>query len=525
MVYSYPPPKILRIYALVNHLILLDMAIIDDLPTELLVAILQWISTEDLQPASLISRRVRHVTLPLLNDYHRAMKSQYHHWDPFIEVSQRHPELCDDPEDMYASLVRVIVSERKLANLVEHITLRSWEWRNGDIVRKIWKPGHRFSGESPGFLVSRRQHLTESKTSRQIVEEAIRQSEYILNDEADYWLEQPENNREDLTFALLIIHLPALRTLDLLVPIESSCKYLLHAVEHIAFRSIRRALAESTDTVAPWQNLRRVSLTFSHIYVGPLCLVGAFISLPSLLTFEAAEIYVVGNEYVTDSGIPARISTVERLQFSASIVPVQALCDLLRVTQSLKEFTYVIQPSERDDNDDTTVNDAIRIVSALSQSCGATLEILRLSATRTEKWQPVETYQGFSRLNLLQMSTNILIAPGRTNARNIAVMLPKSLRCLVLQCDQGTPVKDIGSFHTFLQCLAQHAKDQLPLLTKICTPTLVHSEQWDQSLIADRPWRCGTCNTRICMKGGACDCAGSDLWDDVCPDPEICLQG
>ena len=166
------------------------MAVIDDMPTELLVAILQRIPPEDLQPASLISRRVRHVAFPLLNRYHRPMKSQCHRWDPFIEVSQDFSTLRHAPEDMHASLVRAIVSERKLAKLVEHTTLYKCEWRNADIVRRIWKPGHHFSGGLPGFLVSCRQHHTKSKTSRQIVEEAVRQSEYIPNEEANYWLGQ-----------------------------------------------------------------------------------------------------------------------------------------------------------------------------------------------------------------------------------------------------------------------------------------------------------------------------------------------
>ena len=361
-----------------------------------------------------------------------------------------------------------------------------------------------------------------SKSLKQILEWAIRQSDYILNDEVDYWFEQMGNNIQDLTFALLFIHLPALRTLDLLAPNERSCSYLVHAVEHIASRSTRRALPEPADILAPWQNLRKVSIAFSPIHSEPLRLVGAFISLPSLLTLEATSVPIIGNEYVTGSATPARISTVERLQFSASVFPVEALCDLLRVTKTLKEFTYVIQLSARRDDEDVKVYDASRIVSALSQTCGATLEKLRLSATRTEKWQPVKRFQGFSRLSLIQMSTNILIAPSETNAKTVAAMLPKSLRCLVLQWDRGAPVEDIGSFHTFLQGLTQHARNQLPLLTKICIPKTFEQKHWDHLLVAKKAWWYGFGNIEFCTKGGACDCAGLDLCDDVCTDPTRC---
>ncbi|MDI1486181.1 MAG: hypothetical protein OHK93_005407 [Ramalina farinacea] len=400
----------------------------------------------------------------------------------------RHPTLRPYPEDSYVGLVRAVVSERKLAKLVNHITLHRRVWRNRGIVLKSWNANYHFSGALPGFLVSRRQRHTESKTPKQILEWAIRQSDYILNDEVNYWLEQIGNNTEDLVFALLFLHLPALRTLDLLAPAERICSYLVHVVEHIASRSTRHALLEPADMVAPWQNLRKVSITFSPIHSEPLRLLGAFISLPSLLTLEATKVFIIGNEYVTGSATPARISTVERLQSSASFFPVEALCDLLRVTKTLKEFTYVIEPSMRlHDDDRMIVYDASRVVSALSQTSGATLETLRISATRTVKWQTVKSFQGFSRLSLIQMSTNILIAPSETNAKTVAAMLPKSLRCLVLQWDQGAPVEDVGSFHTFLQGLAQNARNQLPLLTKICIPTTFEQEHWDHLLKVNKP--------------------------------------
>ncbi|KAF6230706.1 hypothetical protein HO173_011058 [Letharia columbiana] len=430
------------------------MARFQDLSTELVLGILEKVLPGDIESVSLASKSIYWLAIPRLEE-HRRLRGQYTNFQDLVEYK---PPRWRDAGGHLADLLCEIMSDARIGHYVKLMDLNL----RYASPRKGWKPDAVYEKR---ITRSRTRLQQDSKTSMEIIEEAIRATELIPTEEVDDWLDQIRSGNEDPLAALLLLHVPNLHTLRFTDSntywAESS--YLLKMIQRVG---------EQGSAVKPYlSQLKNVSIIYDE-RIEKLDLVKAFMSLPFLTSIKTNCLIVDGRAHEANSAILPQPSNVKELSFRSGLVPEQALSELLGGVKTLKSFAYDFTTLWRYENEPTF--DCITLMKSLEANASHTLEHLRLSALDIDP-SGLAPLRGFHALRGVEFHTVRCLAVEASNGATLIGALPASIESLDMRWGDFTSDEKLKEAFVGL---VRESKIQLPhLRTLRVSPA--HQEQSD----------------------------------------------
>lgn len=417
------------------------MARFQDLSTELVLAILEEVLPEDIESMSLVSKNIYQLAIPRLEE-HRMLRKRYSYFRNSVEFKHRH---WHDPGGLLADLLCNIITDARLGHYVKKIDLGLWN--SG--AKDGWKPDEVFEKQ---VTLSKARPEYHSKTSMDIIEEAIRAIEVVPTEEVDDWLRQIRLGNEDPLVALLFLYAPNLESLTFVDPDRRRHpSYLLKTVQRVAVQG---------STVKPYpSHLRNVNIYFAEGWED-LDFVKAFMSLPSPTSITTESLFIDGRTHETSSAILRQPSNVMGLSFDGCLVPEQVISELLRGATNLKTFTYGYRHLWHEDYKPPF--NCLAVMHSLAANASHTLETLELKTSNLET-NHIAPICRFSALRELKVRTSRCFVT-ESNIPYLVSILPASIEKLAISWSEVTSADGTESLtEAFLQ-LIRASKARLPQL-------------------------------------------------------------
>lgn len=447
------------------------------LSTELLLDILLRIPPEDLESTSESCRLLHCVTHPLLDEHRKRVEKQYLTCiPPVMEGDTFNPEKwndnCkyDDFKGWYTGLLCTVITDKRIGRFVKEVLL-IWDLADNE---GGWDPNQKFPGALPGFTKARRQPGgRNSRTFRQISEQALCQSILFSQDEKDHWLKGLQNGNQMPAIALLLENLRALRSIRVKVTYkENLAEYdqLLKCVERAAAESQSRSPLESMVSL-PYQNLTTVKLEFddwelySSIYIKP------FLALPSISFLRCSGLLMQENEHQPEAGLVSHPSSITELSFINSSIDLTALSELSQNSPNLKRFTYTYgEHEDLHEKDEWLARGPLHMIPVIGSSAGHDLEKLKVFDFYQAMRLGPETFKDFRSLKELEIDPIVLRGEeDGSKLGGVAGILPACLQQLDIYWGSYPLIRDVQALRGYLVTLMQEANHVLPVLRKIST--------------------------------------------------------
>ena len=427
------------------------MARLQDLSNELVLGILEEVSPEDIVSISLASKSIYQLAVPRL-EKHRSLQKQYTNFRNMVE---HEPNSWHDPGGLLADLLCKIVTDAEIGHYVRKIEL--------DMCNNDGEDGW----ESDAFFEKPRQG---SKTSMEIIEEAVRAVWLIPTDEADDWLYEIRRGNEDPLVALLLLCAPKLHTLKLAIPYTLSESYLFNTIQRVERQGCNANISPS--------HLKNVELSFAEW--NSLDFVKAFMSLPSLESIKTDYLSMYAQTHELSSTILRQPSNVKYISFRSGCVPGEAISELLRGVKNLRAFVYDFQPLWRSEEYSPTF-DCFDMLCSLEANASHTLEHLVLRA-RDIKTSQIAPLREFHVLREVDIQTSGCFAVNDGGPANLIGLLPISLERLIMCWYETTSDDGVETLTEAILGLVRESKTQLPHLRMLHVSTTdqgAYSALWD----------------------------------------------
>ena len=416
-----------------------------DLSNELVLGILEEVLPDDIESVSLASRSIYQLAIPRLEE-HRRLRKQYTNFKNTVQYKDMH---WHDPGGLLANLFCDIMTDARIGHYVKKIDLDLWN----SYARDGWQPDQVFVKQT---TTSKSRLRQDSKTSMDIIEEAIRATKIIPTEEVDDWLHQIRLGNEDPLVALLFLHAPGLHTLKFVSPYSPGLpSYLLKTIQRVAGQG------SAANTYS--SHFENVEIYFAEGWENEgLDFVKAFMSLPSITSVKTESLFVDDRAYEANSAILQQPSNVMNLSFRSGFLPQQALSELLRGVRNLKTFTYNFTHLWRD-HDYTPPFDCLNLMKSLEANVSHTLENLKLSAPKLETSQ-LAPIRGFSALREFEIQTSRCFFLEESNIAAFTSVLPVSIERLSLRWYEVRSVDRVELLIEAVLSLVRASKTRMPRL-------------------------------------------------------------
>lgn len=417
------------------------MARFQNLSTELVLGILEEVLPEDIESMSLVSKRIHQLAIPRLEE-HRKLRKQYTKFRNLVEYKHMH---WHDPGGLLANLLCNIMTNARLGHYVKKLNFDLWNCgtKNG------WKPDEVFEKQVTIRKSRPEQH---TKTSMDIIEEAIRAVEIIPEEEVDDWLHQIRLGNEDPLVALLFLYAPNLESLRFVDPDRRRHpSHLLKTIQRVALQG---------PSVKPYpSHFKKAKIYFVEGWED-LDFVKAFMSLPSLTSLKTESLFIDGRTHETDSAILRQPSNIMEISFDGCLVPEKVISELLRGVKNLKTFVYSYTHLWHEDY--RPPFNCLAVMHSLASNASHTIESLELRSSDLET-SHIAPICRFSALRELKIRTSRCFI-AKCNIAYLVSVLPASIEKLTISWQEVTVADGTETLTEAFLNLIRASKTRLPQL-------------------------------------------------------------
>jgi len=409
------------------------MATFADLPNELISKILHQTAPSDIEALSAISTNVHLQAARLLRE-HRELRKQY--------TILRTPASGSDEEEgnWLAGLLMMILHNPRIALYITELHLNFWQ--------DSWDVLH--SGHHSPASVSR-YHLSYPTDMLEQFEETTRSMELILPREVDGWMNAIRRGDEDPIIALLLLHLPNLRSLAYELYCQPSQHKVLKTIRRIGEAKNQPRLLElkevNLDYESRWEHTETCDLS------------SAFMSIPSVQSFRTASSYPIEDEDAIKIFLQTWASNVTNLKFTGGWIRANSLCEVIKKTKYLRSLTWDAYP----DYGGEGVFDYLSISESLQMNASATLESLTLHSQRYGAI-PLGSLRDLVALREISTEVAILFSSDGKDISTWPERLPPNIEKLTLVLEDDHIMQTSENFCAAFRCLLRSKKSLTPYL-------------------------------------------------------------
>ena len=421
------------------------MATFSQMPNEMVSGIWEYVlEPRDVESFALASKQVYAIGATFV-DEHNKLKRENSSFRIGLLITEIAPTL----------LLKKILLRPRVALYITHLSIGvlryGWDSLN-DNVDNDW-----FS-----------YHTEYPADDMELFIEAIRRADSVLRDEIDDWVMAVKRGIEDPIVALMLLLLPNLCTMTL--EIHSNFSYpLTETFRRISETEKSRFLTRLTTVNLDVQlRLEADVMDWEWLSISA--------TLPSVQSIHAARIGTIDIEDLIKQTrcFEPGSSTIEELSFIESSICPKSMFQLFESIKGLKKFTY------SDPDEETQPFEPFWMGKALIAYAKHSLELLKVTADRTEGVGTLGSFRGCTKLRELETDVHLLVEEDRFHT--LAYLLPVSIEKVHLYTG------DHSRFNSVLLIIMafEKAKSQLLPNMRVLTLSLgpmVRMSQEDKELI------------------------------------------